>query len=235
MYTDSTEDSIYVYDLRCGIALTGSQKSKARPEHRCFRLELPPIDRTTKSRYIQIRRNTLPIRIQDQELHGDGDGAQTSPPPLFHVDPRERLVVFLITTNPVDLGEEQFELHVSAQALLEHFAEKRGPGAVVPWSAWRTDTSVIPLRRVPYFLRSRMVTYGMRTVLQTPAWDEGVLYLYSYTPRKAGAVRAGSGPGTRHGILLPDEFPENFSENAQVFSTLCEDGLLLYQVNDRFL
>ena len=78
-----------------------------------------------------------------------------------------------------------------------------------------------------------MVTYGMRTVLQPPAWNEGVLYLYSYTPRKAGA--AGSVAGTRQGIPLPDELLENFREDEVVFSILCEDGLLLYRVNVRFL
>ena len=143
--------------------------------------------------------------------------------------------MLLITTRPVDFGEEQFELHVSAQALLEHFAMKRGPGAVVPWSSWRANTSVIPLRplRESYFLLSRMVTYGMRTVLQPPYWDEGVLYLYSYIPRKPGAV--GSETGTRQGIPLPDGSPENFWEDENVFSILCEDGLLFYQVNVLFL
>ena len=214
--------------------MTGNRNLKAKPEHRCFRLELPPIDRATKSRYIQIRPNMSPIRIQDQELHGNGDGSQTSPPP-FHVDPRERLVVLLIATHPTNFGEEPFELLVRAQALLEHFAVKRDPGAVVPWSVWRTDTSVIPLSMEPYLPRSRMVTYGMRTV-SPPDWEEGVLYLYSYTPRKAGA--AGSVAGTRQGIPLPDESLENFweeSEDQNVSSTLCEDGLLLYQVNVRFL
>ena len=225
-----------MYDLRRGIDLKGMQNLREKPGHRCFRLELPHIDRATTSRYIQIRHNMLPLCIQDQELHGDGDGAQTSPPPPpFHVDPHERLVVLRITTSPVDFGEEQFEVHVSAQALLEHFAVKREADAVVPWSEWRADTAMTPPRRLPDLPQSRMITYGMRTLSQPPDWDEGVLYLYSYTPRKAGAVRAGSVVGTRQGIPLPDELPENLSEKVNVFSTLCEDGLLFYQVNVLFL
>ena len=226
-----------MYDLRRGIDPTGIQNQNLREKagHRCFRLELPPIDRATASHLIQIRPNTLPLRIPDQQLHGDGDGTQTSPPPPpFHVDPRERLVVLRIVTHPMDFGEEQFELHVSAQALLEHFAVKRDPGAVIPWSAWRADTAVTPSRRLPCLLLSRRITYGMRTVSQPPDWDEGMLYLYSYTPRKAGTVRAGSGAGTRQDIPLPDELRENLSDKANVFSILCEDGLLFYQVNVRF-
>ena len=225
-----------MYDLRCGIDMTGIQSLGEKPGHQCFRLELPPIDRATTSRYIQIRRNTLPLCIQDRELNSDGDSTQTSPPPPpFHVDPRERLVVLRISTNPIDFGEEQFELHVSARALLEHFGVKRDPGVVIPWSAWRADTAVTPPRRLPYLPQSRMITYGMRTVSQPPDWDEGVLYLYSYTPLKAGGVRVGSVAGTRQGIPLPDEPSENFWDKANVFSTLCEDGLLLYQVNILFL
>ena len=170
----------------------------------------------------------LSVRIQDQELDGDGDGSQTPPPPPFHVNPHERLVVLTITTSPIDL--EPFELHVPAQALLEQFWVKRDPGAVVPWSAWRADISVTPLSKEPYLQMSRMVTYGMRTVSQPPDWEEGVLYLYSYTPRTAGTVRARSGVGTRQGIPLPDDLPFNFGEDEIVFSVLCEDGLLLHQV-----
>ena len=166
----------------------------------------------------------LPLRIQDQKPHSDGDGSQTSPPPLFYVNPCERLVMLRITTNPVDFGEEQFELHVPAQALLEHFAVKRDPSAVIPWSQWRADTAVTPPRRLPYLPKSHMITYGMRALSQPPDWDEGVLYLYSYTPRNAGTVRA----GTRQGILLPS--PKNSFEKANLFSTLCEDGLLHHRV-----
>jgi hypothetical protein len=231
LYADSSEDSIYVYDLRCGIELTGSKNLKAEAGHRRFRLDLPPIDRPTTSRYIQIRRNPLPMRVQDQALYGDGGGVPTPPsPPPFYGDPHERLVVLRIATSPVDFGEEQFELHVPAQALLEHFAVKRDAGAVVPWSVWRADTAVTPPRRLPYLPQSRMITYGMRTVSHPPDWDEDVSYLYSYTSRKAGAVSAGSGAGTRQGIPLPDESPENLVENANLFSILCEDGLLFYRV-----
>ena len=221
-----------MYDLRCGIDMTGIQSLGEKPGHRRFQLELPPIDRATTSRCIQIWRNTLPLCIPDQDLHGDGDGIQTSPPPPpFHVDPHERLVVLRISTHPVDFGEEQSQLHVSNKALLKHFAVERDADAVVPWSAWRADAAVTPPRRLPYLPQSSMLTYGLRTVLQPPDWDEGVFYLYSYTSRKAGAVRA----GTRQGIPLPEESSENFWEKRNLFNTLCEDGLLFYHVNVLFL
>ena len=228
LYAGTSEDSIYVYDLRCGCWT--DQSTKAEAGHQRFELELPPIRRATTSRYIQVRRNALPMRMPQHELHvGDGDGARTSPPP-FHADPRARLVVLRIITSPVKTGEEQFELHVPARALLEHFAVMRDAGgdAAVPWSAWRADTEVTPVRRLLYFPRARMIAYGMRAVSHPPHWDEGVLYVNSYPPRRAGAVRAGlgAGVGTRQGIPLPDEL----HEMTNFLSVLCEDGLLFFKV-----
>lgn len=237
LYADSTEDSIYVYDLRCGTVLA----TKSEAGHRRFQLELPPISRATTSRYIQIRRNALPMQMQEQAQHvfqmrdDDGGGAPMPPPP-FHADPHARLVVLRVVTSPVEFGEEQFELHVPARALLEHFAAKRdaGEGAVSPWSVWRADVKVTPRRRLPYLPQARMITYGMRAVSHPPDWDDGVLCIDSYPPRRAGAVSAGSeaaetGVGTRQVIPLPDESPEKTS----FLSVLCEDGLLCYKVVSR--
>ena len=229
LYADSSEDSIYVYDLRCGAELC----TKAQAGHRRFQLDLPPINRATTSRYIQIRRNALPMRVQEQTQHelyeGDRDGssAPTSQPP-FHADPRSRLVVLRIVTSPVDFGEEQFELHVPAQALLEHFATMRDAGAdaVLPWSAWREDTVATATRRLQYLPQARMITYGMRAVSHPPDWDKGVLYVDSYHPRRASAARTRLEEGTRQGIPLPDKS----HDKANFLSTLCEDGLLCYQV-----
>jgi hypothetical protein len=224
LYADSSEDSIYVYDFRCGELAT-----RAEAGHRRFQLDLPPIHRARTSRYIQIRRNALPIRgeerVQD-ELHGgdnDGGGTPTWAPP-FHADPRARLVVLRIVTSPAGLGEEQFELHVPAQALLENFSAKRDPGAdvVLSWPAWRADTAATPARRVPYLPQARMIAYGMRTVSHPPEWDEGVLNLNSYPPRRAGTI----GAGTRQSIPLPCK-P---LEESKLLCALCEDGLLCYQV-----
>ncbi|KAI9451467.1 hypothetical protein BJY52DRAFT_1297672 [Lactarius psammicola] len=236
LYAVSSEDSIYVYDLRCGTDLS----TKAEAGHRRFQLELPPIHRDTTSRYIQIRRNALPMRIQEEAQHGphvgdgDGDGVPPSPPP-FYADPLARLVVLRVVTSPVEFGEEQFELHVPARVLLEHFAAKKDAGgdAVLPWSAWCADTDATPVRRLPYIPQARMITYGMRAVSHPPNWDEGVLYLDSYPSRRASTVREGSGAGatgvvgTRQAIPLPDELPgkENF------LSVLCEDALLCFKMD----
>ena len=232
LYGDSSEDSIYIYDLRCGT----EQATRAEAGRRRFQLDLPPIHRATTSRYIQIRRNALPMQMQEQAQHefhvgnDDGDGAPTSPLP-FHADPRARLVVLRVVTSPVEFGEEQFELHVPARALLEHYAATRDAGgdAVVPWSAWRADTWVTPARTLPYLPQARMVSYGMRAVSHPPDWDEGVLYVDSYLPRRASAVGAGSEATvveTRQGIPLPDKS----HDKSNFLSALCEDGLLCYQV-----
>ncbi|KAI9437286.1 hypothetical protein H4582DRAFT_1959061 [Lactarius indigo] len=229
LYGDSSEDSIYVYDLRCGTELA----TKAEAGHRRFQLELPPIHRATTSRYIQVRRNTLPMRMQEQEqheLHGDGGNAPPPPPP-FHADPRGRLVVLRVVTSPVDLAEEQFELHIPGRALLEHFAANKDAArdAVLPWSTWCADTNATPVRRLPYLMQPRMITYGMRALSYPPNWDEGVLYLDSYPPRRASAGGAGSRAktATRQGIQLPDESPGE----ANFLSVLCEDALLCLQLD----
>lgn len=225
LYADSSEDCIIVYDLRCSLLATRAEEGHLR-----FQLNLLPIHRARTSRYIQIRRNALPIqgqeRIQDEFHDGgnDGGGTRTWAPP-FHIDPRARLVVLRIVTSPAGLGEEQFELHVPAQALLDHFAANRDTGSdvVLPWSAWCASTTVTPARRVPYLPQARMIAYGMRTVSHPPDWDEGVLYLNSYPPRRAGTI----GAGTRKGIPLPDK-P---LEESTLLYALCEDGLLCYQLN----
>lgn len=228
LYGDSSKDSIYVYDLRCGTELA----TKADAGHRRFQLELPPIHRATTSRYIQIRRNALSMRTQEQtrhELHA-GDGGDTPPPP-FHADSRARLVVLRVVTSPVDFAEEQFELHVPARALLEHFAANKDAARdlVLPWSAWYTDTNATPVRQLPYLMQPRMITYGMRALSYPPNWDEGVLYLDSYPPRRASAGRARSsaGAGTRQGIPLPNESPGE----ANFLSVLCEDALLCFHLD----
>ncbi|KAH9020210.1 hypothetical protein EDB85DRAFT_2005376 [Lactarius pseudohatsudake] len=197
LYGDSSRDSIYVYDLRCGTELA----TKADAGHRRFQLELPPI-------------------------HHGGD----TPPPPFHADSRARLVVLRVVTSPVDFAEEQFELHVPARALLEHFAANKDAARdlVLPWSAWCTDTNATPVRQLPYLMQPRMITYGMRALSYPPNWDKGVLYLDSYPPRRASAGRARSwaGAGIRQGIPLPDESPGE----ANFLSVLCEDALLCFHV-----
>lgn len=173
------------------------------------------------------------MRVQEQTQHGlheedgCGSGAPTSQPP-FYADPRARLVVLRIVTSPVDFGEEKYELHIPAQALLEHLATMRdaGPDAVLPWSAWRPDTAATPACRLPYIPQARMITYGMRAVSHPPDWDEGVLYIDSYHPRRASAARTSLREGTRQGIPLPDKS----HDKSNFLSALCEDGLLCYQV-----
>lgn len=167
LYSNSTQDSIYVYDLRQQNAEDQQQQKEQETEGDTktvrFQLALPPIDRTRASRYIQHRRNALPTRTES--LHygsarvggssSTGDGA-----PPFHADPRERLIVVRIVTSPVERGEEQFELHIPARALLDHCAaataaprprregckdgddhtsgdEGKGAEEMLPWSAWR--------------------------------------------------------------------------------------------------
>ena len=227
LYADSSEDCICVYDLRCN----ESQATKAEAGHRRFQLDLPPIQRARTSRYIQIRRNALPMQEQEcikNEFHdgeNDDDDTPTCVPP-FHADPHARLILLRIVTSPAGTGEKQLELHVPAQALLEHFAANRDTGAdvVVPWSAWRADTAVTPEQVVPYLPQARMIAYGMRAVSHPPDSHDGVLYLYSYPPRREGAGVIGT--GTRQGIPLPDKS----QDMAKLLSFLCEDGLLCYQV-----
>ena len=247
----STEDSIYVYDLRPRVLDEIDRKQQQQKEEETvrgleavrFQLALPSINRATTSRYIQVRRNALPTR----QAQPPGRGTSGSAPP-FHADPRERLTMLRVTTSPVECGEEQHELHLPARALLDHFAvagERRraeGGGAVVPWSAWCDSVRVTPPRRQPYRFQLRMIVYGMRALSHPPDWDEGVLHVDSYLPRpprpsrrEAGAaataaaaeVRAEGGwNGTRQAFRLPREA----AEKENLWSVLCEDALLCCKV-----
>ena len=60
--------------------------------------------------YIQLCHNTLPVV---QTCPSVAKGSVTP----FHPDPREQLIVARIMTSPVELGKEQFELHVPARVL----------------------------------------------------------------------------------------------------------------------
>jgi hypothetical protein len=213
LYAVSTEDSIYAYDLRCG------QQQQKQPQEEKeteigplrFHLALPPINRATTSRYIQLRRNALPTAtgpLPDWRSWLDGSGIAPGPGPAtppFHADPYERLIVVRIATSPVDRGEEQFELHVPARAFLEHFSSSAGTAdtgetrqrdgggeckdeeddgvVVVPWTAWRNTVRETPTRKLPYAIQAPMIVYGMRAVSHPPDWDEGVLHVDSYLPR----------------------------------------------------
>ncbi|KAH9970663.1 hypothetical protein BJV74DRAFT_256779 [Russula compacta] len=243
MFAMSTEDSICVYDLRPRVLDEIDRKERQQKEEGTgtdlevvrFQLALPSINRATTSRYIQVRRNALPTR----QAQPRGGGASGGPPP-FHADARSRLTMLRIATSPVGHGEEQYELHLPARALLDHFAaagERRradGGDTVVPWSAWCDSVRVTPPRRLPYMHQSRMIAYGMRAVSHPPDWDEGVLHVDSYLPRprpsrrEAGAAAAaevraeGRWSGTRQGFRLPREVAGK--ENH--YSVLCEDALL---------
>jgi hypothetical protein len=213
LYAVSDEDSIYVYNLRCG------QQQQKQPQKEKekeigplrFHLALPPINRATTSRYIQLRRNALPTAtgpLPDWRSWLDDSGIAPGPCPAtppFHADPHERLIVVRIATSPVEWGEEQFELHVPARAFLEHFSssaattdtvenrQKDDDGeckdeeddgvVVVPWTAWRDAVRETPPRKLPYAIQARMIVYGMRVVSYPPDWDEGVLHVDSYLPR----------------------------------------------------
>jgi hypothetical protein len=210
----SDEDSIYVYDLRRGQQLQ-KQSQKEREEKiglLRFHLALPPINRATTSRYIQLRRNTLPTAtgpLPDWRSLLDDAGIAPGPEPAtppFHADPHERLIVARIATSPVERGEEQFELHVPARAFLDYFSssaatadirgnrkrdsngeckgEEDDRGVVdVPWTAWRNAAHATPPRKLPYAVQARMIVYGMRAVSFPPDLHEGVLHVDSYLPR----------------------------------------------------
>lgn len=207
----SDDDSIFVYDLRRPSADQNQQQQKEQETEAGinpvgFRLSLPPIHRMTTSRYIQIRRNALPWGTAPSLSEGGN-----APP--FHADPRERLIVLRIATSPVERGEEQFELHVPARALMDRYSsviaaqrrrrEGREDGHVdgdleaeaeaeaVPWSAWRDAVRTTPPQRVPYVIPARMVNYGMRVVSHPPDWEEGVLHVDSYPPRSRKTREAG--------------------------------------------
>jgi hypothetical protein len=223
LYAVSTEDSIYVYDLRrCQQQQKQPQKEKEkeiRPLR--FHLALPPINRGTTSRYIQLRRNALPTPtgpLPDWKNWLDDGGIAPGPEPAtppFHADPHERLIVVRITTSPVEWGEEQFELHVPARVFLDHFsssaatADTAGNGqknddgeckdeeedgvVVVPWMAWCNAARATPPRKLPYTIQARMIVYGMRVLSYPPDLNEGVLHVDSYLPR----ARRQTGADTR--------------------------------------
>ena len=210
LYAASAEDSIYVYDLRHGQQQPQTEREK-EIGLLCFHLALPPINRGTTSRYIQLRRNALPAAtgpLPDGRSWLDDGGISLGPglaTPPFHTDPHERLIVVRIATSPIEWGEEQFELHVPARVFLEHVSsssttantgeqrEREDNGGskdeeddevvVVPWTAWRDAVRATPPRKLPYVVQARMIVYGMRVVSYPPDWDEGVLHVDSYLPR----------------------------------------------------
>jgi hypothetical protein len=214
----SREDSLYVYDLRRGAEQQQQPQKQRETEPVRFRLALPPINRATTTRYIQLRRNAVPpTRENPSVIEGS-----SSP---FHADQRERLIVLRVVTSPVERGEEQFELHVPARVLLKHFkVSLQTRDGVLPWSAWCDAAHVTTSRRLPYSVQAHMVTYGMRAVSHPSDWDEGLLYVNSYLPRRK--ERAGDGRGTRQAVRLPNEL----SGKADVLSILSEDALLCYTV-----
>jgi hypothetical protein len=237
LYSVSKEDSLYVYDLRCRSEQQQhlspkDQETEAKTEPVRFQLSLPPINCATTTRYIQLRRNALPVtREKPSVVEGS-----SSP---FHADPRERLIVLRVVTSPVERGEEQFELHVPARVLLEHFTAAQQAGGkrtALPWSAWRDAVDLTSPRRLPYMVQAPMVAYGMRAVAHPPDWDEGLLNVDSYLPRrdrKVGAEAgegdgdgAENGGGTRQTVRLPNELPGK----ADFLSVLCEDALFCYKV-----
>ncbi|KAI0253742.1 hypothetical protein BJV78DRAFT_1280787 [Lactifluus subvellereus] len=227
LYSVSKEDSIYVCDLRSCAEHQQQQSQMERgtekeAEPLRFQLALPPINRATTSRYIQLRRNALPaVREHPSVVEGN------SPP--FHADPRERLIVLRVVTSPVEHGEEQFELHVPARILLEHFTAAQQAGnkdMVLPWSAWHDAVRATPPRKVPYAVQAQMVAYGMRAVSHPPNWDEGTLYVDSYFPQKRREAGTGGGE-TRQAVRLPNELPGK----ADFLSVLCEDALLCYKLD----
>ena len=217
MYAVSKEDSIYVYDLRRDQEQQRKQPQKEKEKEMGllrFQLALPPINRATTSRYIQLRRNALPSTENPPRLPpfkdgkislGNDDGAPVPIYAPFHADPHERLIVARVVTSPVERGEEQFELHIPARAFLGHFSvtttgqnRKRdgdenkveADGAVVvPWSQWRHAVRATPPRRLPYAIQARMVVYGMRAVAHPPDWDKGELYVDSYLTRRREEAR----------------------------------------------
>ena len=226
MYAVSKEDSIYVYDLRRDQEQQLKQRQKEKETRLLrFQLALPPINRATTSRYIQLRRNALP---PTENLHrpppfmngrisiGNGDSAPVPIIAPFHADPHERLIVARVVTSPVERGEEQFELHVPARAFLDHFSvaatgqnrqrdddenkvEEDG-AVIVPWSQWSNAVRATPPRKLPYAIQARMVVYGMRAVAHPPDWDEGVLHVDSYLTRRREEAELDTTVGAGAGV-----------------------------------
>ena len=207
----SSNDAIHVYNFRETLQEVG---------HLRFQLDLPLIDR---ARYIQVLCNTLPFH--SQESHRDVGSDLTCTPPPFHTDPHARLVVFRIVT--FGFGGTLFELHVRAQALPKYVAMTKGARdgrAVVPWSAWCADATATPTRQLPDVRKALMVACGMHAVSHPPDWDQLVLHVYSYTPRRADTVKAAV--GTRQGVRVLDVV----SDKEKLMSVLCEDALFCYEV-----
>ena len=225
-----------------------------------FRLVLPPINRATTSRYIQVRRNALPTATgssphpsplsDGRSLLSNGDNAPSPASAPFHADPHERLIVARVVTSPVERGEEQFELHIPARAFLDHFSaattvrNQDGGGykdeedgvVAVPWTAWRTAVRATPPRKVPYVVQARKVVYGTRAVSHPPDWDECVLYVDSYLPRSRGREEAREaeaevGAGVR-GMRQAIRLPPEVEDKEGFLSVLCEDAILCYKVWD---
>ncbi|KAF8461324.1 hypothetical protein DFH94DRAFT_789658, partial [Russula ochroleuca] len=98
LYADSSEDSICVYDLRDDQQQQQLQKGKEKDMGLLrFQLALPPINRATTSRYIQLRRNALPATRNPPRpsalpdgKNSPSDGAPAPAPAPFHADPHER-------------------------------------------------------------------------------------------------------------------------------------------------
>ncbi|KAI9508980.1 hypothetical protein F5148DRAFT_1367474 [Russula earlei] len=206
LYAASNQDSIYVYDVRRPAMdrqqqqpqlqkgqVSGTEMGPVR-----FQLALPSLERATMSRYIQICHNALPTG--KVELW-QGSSSGSAPP--FYADPRERLIVLRLVTSPVERGEERFELHVPARALLEHAAAvgrcRRGDKgeAVLSWSAWGDAARVTPLRRLPYAMQAQMVAYGMRVVSHPPDWDERRVARRLVPPASGKETRRSGGRNAR--------------------------------------
>lgn len=253
LYAVSKEDSIYVYDLRRDQEQHRKQRQKEKETRLLrFRLALPPINRATTSRYIQLRRNALPPTENGKISLGNADSAPVPIIAPFHADPHERLIVARVVTSPVERGEEQFELHVPARAFLDHFSvaatgqnrqrdddenKVEEDGAVlVPWSQWSNAVRATPPRKLPYAIQARMVVYGMRAVAHPPDWDEGVLHVDSYLTRRREEAEvdmtagAGAGAEARAGTRQAIRLPREVEDKADFLSVLCEDALLCYKV-----
>ena len=243
MFTTLKEDNIFVYDLRPRDVDEIDRKQQQQKEEEIgtqseavrFQLALTPFTNDMTSRYIYFRRNALPTK-QAQPTGGRASGGA----PPFHADPRERLIMLRITIRLVDHSEEQYELHLPARALLDHFAaagqpqRAEGGDSAVPWSAWCDSVCVTPRYQLPYMFQLQMLGYGMRAVSRPPDRDEGVIHINSYLPRSsrreaesAAEVREKGGwSGTQQAFRLPREL----ADKENLWSVLCEDALLCFEV-----
>ncbi|KAI0294189.1 hypothetical protein BC826DRAFT_353329 [Russula brevipes] len=231
-------DCVYVYNFRHGVVNkqqnSQEQIRNARMGRVRFQLALPPHNSRRSARFIYFCLN----RLSRGALQPSGVRVTGSASP-FYADPRERLIAIRVTTIFIvsEAREDQFDIHVPARAFLHHFASavrdggQGGREVVLPWPAWRDIVCTTPLRSVGLTKPPLMAVYGMRAVCDPPNWDEGVLHVDSYLPRKrsreAGegkkAMVAESGGGTRQGLRLPGGVEGDF------ISVFCEDALLLYK------